>query len=492
MQESAESAGDKVNQDKDVQVELAMPEENHEGDRKILLKMDLVIVPMVALIYLMSFLDRGNIGNARVAGLQTDLRLTDNQYQTAITITYVPYILAELPSNLTLRKIGPRILLPSLCVVWGIVTTLQCLINGYGGLLASRFFLGLAEGGVFPGIVLYLSLFYRRHELQLRIAVFYASAALSGAFSGLLAAAIVQMDGVGGLSGWRWIFCLEGMLSVIVGVVAFFVLPNNPGEVAGFTPEQIRRCEERLRLDVHLQSTERFSSKAVLSTLGSLHVWLHVLMLFCSGVCLFGLAYFTPSIVNGFGYSTTKTQLLTVPPFVSAFIVTLVMAYVSDRYRQRGIAAMVTWAIAIIGVCIFYKGRSMAVRYTSLFLMITGVYATAPSLISWVPNNTAAHTRRATAIAMAFISTNTGGIVSTWIFPTTQAPYYPFASKFILSLSVIAFVLASLTILLYRHLNAQKDDPEYRRRVLEPLDGMELPQQLEALGDVHPDFRYTS
>ena len=154
------------------------------------------------------------------AGLQKDLGLTDHQYQTgktvshepqlpshllialpAITITYVPYICAEIPSNLLLRKVGPRILLPTLCLCWGIISTLQCRVNSYEGLIAARFFLGLAEGGSFPGIVLYMSSFYQRAELQVRIAGFYSAASLSGAFGGLLAAAISNMDGIGGLAG---------------------------------------------------------------------------------------------------------------------------------------------------------------------------------------------------------------------------------------------------------------------------------------------------
>lgn len=165
-----------------------------------------------------------------MAGLQEQLGLTDRQYQTgmphltalgpflsnkrlsvvAITVTYVPYIATELPSNLILNKVGPRIMIPGMCFCWGVVTTLQCLVRNYAGLLVCRFWLGFFEGGLLPGIVLYLSGYYRKHELQLRICLFFSAAALSGAFSGLLAAAITQMDGIAGLEGWRWIFLLEG------------------------------------------------------------------------------------------------------------------------------------------------------------------------------------------------------------------------------------------------------------------------------------------
>lgn len=347
------------------------------------------------------------------------------------------------------------------------------------------------EGGLFPGIVLYLSGFYRRHELQVRVGLFFSAAALSGAFSGLLAAAIQQMDGIGNLRGWQWIFCLEGLFTVCFGVFSFFVLPNTPEQVRTFTPEQAAHCIERLKLDVAFPDTEKVTLSVVLSVFKSLHVWLQCISLFCSGCCLLGMAYFTPSIVQGLGYSATRTQLMTVPPFISGFIVTMIAAYLADRYRQRGLVALATWSISLVGIVIFYLGRGLALRYVSLFLLIIGFYATAPSLITWVPNNTAAHTRRATAIAFAFITTNVGGIVSTWIFPKSDAPYYPFAARFILSMTVLAMVLNAATLLVLRRLNDQKADPVWREKALSEVQGLSIPEQIEILGDAHPDFKYT-
>lgn len=255
--------------------------------------------------------------------------------------------------------------------------------------------------------------------------------------------------------------------------------------------EQKQRCRERLMLDVDLLDNEKVSWRAVASAFTTLHIWLQVLQLFASGCSLFGLAYFTPSLVRALGYGPTQTQLLTVPPFALAFIVSVLVASISDRTRQRGFSALATWSLALVGLIMFYTTRTTAVRYTALFFMITGVYSTAPSLVAWVPNNTAAHTRRATAIAMAFMSTNIGGIVCTWIFPTSDAPYYTFGSKFLLSLVTIAMALALGSIVLYRRLNAQKDDPGFRQRVMQPVQGMEYGEQLQILGDSHPDFRYT-
>lgn len=299
------------------------------------------------------------------------------------------------------------------------------------------------------------------------------------------------MDGIGNQKGWQWIFCLEGLFTVVFGIFSFFVLPNHPGQVKTFTAEQAAHCIERLKLDVEMPDTEHVSLAAVFSVFKSLHVLLQCLTLFCNGACLFGMAYFTPSIVQGLGYNPTHTQLLTVPPFVTAFLVTMIAAYFADHYRQRGLAALSTTVLALVGIIMFYHGRSVALRYVSLFLLITGIYASAPSLIAWVPNNTAAHVRRATAIALAFISTNTGGIVSTWIFPKKDAPYYPLAAKFILSAVVVTMVLIAANLVLLKRHNKQKEDPEWRENMLREMKESTAVQQLETLGDRHPDFRYT-
>lgn len=137
-------------------------------EKQVWRKLDMWILPVVAMFYFLSFLDRSNIGNARVAGLQKDLKMTNKEYSIALTVTYVPYIVAELPSNLLLKTVGPNLMLPTMLTLWGVVTALQGVVQTYGGLLACRFFLGLLEGGVFPGLVLYLSFFYPRHQLQWR------------------------------------------------------------------------------------------------------------------------------------------------------------------------------------------------------------------------------------------------------------------------------------------------------------------------------------
>lgn len=134
--------------------------------------------------------------------------MTDYQYSFALTITYIPYIVVEIPASLVLKRIGANILLPTMVVLWGLTTALQGFMSSYKGLLAARFFLGLFEGGLLPGIMLVMSRFYKRDQIQMRMALLFTAASLAGAFSGLLASAIVGMDGRAGHKGWQWIFIL--------------------------------------------------------------------------------------------------------------------------------------------------------------------------------------------------------------------------------------------------------------------------------------------
>lgn len=176
----------------------------HLDIKKIHRKMDMRLIPMLTLLYLLSFLDRGNIGNAKIEGLSEDLNLTGSEYNWCLTAFFFTYAAFEVPSNMLLKKLRPSIWLPSIMVLWGIVMTLMGIVQNYAGLLSARIFLGVAEAGLFPGVVYYNTMWYTRYEVQVRQAYFFSAASIAGAFSGLLAYGISFMDGISGLEGWRW------------------------------------------------------------------------------------------------------------------------------------------------------------------------------------------------------------------------------------------------------------------------------------------------
>ncbi|KAJ3526219.1 hypothetical protein NMY22_g10250 [Coprinellus aureogranulatus] len=292
-------------------------------EKRVWLKLDLWILPVVTMFYFLSFLDRTNLGNARVAGLQKSLKMTNYQYSVALTVTYIPYILAELPSNLLLKAVGPNLMLPTMLTLWGVVTTLQGTVTSYSGLLVARFFLGLLEGGVFPGLVLYLSSFYPRQRLQWRISIFFSAASISGAFSGLLAFGIINMDGLGERAGWSWIFILEGLFTVLFGLASFFLLPPSPAHARFLSLAEKDYVVQKLKEDGATGNDDKadgFSWREVGMAFKLPQVWMLAVVFFMDGTVLYGLAYFTPSIVAGLGYTASNAQLMSVPPFAVAFV----------------------------------------------------------------------------------------------------------------------------------------------------------------------------
>ncbi len=199
------------------------------NESSLVRKLDITLLPALTLLYLLSFLDRSNVGNARIEGLATDLHMTGDQYLTGLTLYFIGYVLFEVPANMVLKIWKPNLWLPTLTLAWGVVSTLMGVTQSRAGFFVVRFFLGVTEAGLFPGIVFYLSMWvvprtvfvmltahrwYKRNERQFRVALFFSAASLAGAFGGILAWGIAHMKGVGGYNGWRWIFILVRLQSL--------------------------------------------------------------------------------------------------------------------------------------------------------------------------------------------------------------------------------------------------------------------------------------
>ncbi|KAI0781188.1 MFS general substrate transporter [Trametes elegans] len=429
------------------------PDDGGEGStpaptpvRNVWAKMDLVVLPVTSMMFFLSSLDRSNIGNARIAGFQAHLGISDEQFSLALTITIIPYTLVNFPTNALQKLLGPRLLLPSMVVLWGAVCAFQGLVRDFTGLITCRFFLGLFEGGLLPGIVLYLSSFYPKRRLQLRIAILFSATSLASAFSGLLAAAIVRMDGAGGKPGWAWLFILEGLFTVLFGFSAFFLLPNAPTSAPFFTEAEKQQIKRELHEDGIVLVNEQ-DKDYTWTEFGRAFIQPHVILTalsgFFNGATVSGLAYFLPSIVAGLGYSGTTAQLLSVPPFAFTAVLSLVSSFLSDRYAQRGITVISFAALAAIGFSIFLGSSATAARYTSLFLLAAGSYSIAPPLGAWMANNTAPALRRATALALLSTLSNLGSLVSAWLLGALADPPRYTAPAAVLLAFQLAIVLSA-------------------------------------------------
>lgn len=266
--------------------------------------------------------------------------------------------------------------------------------------------------GLLPGIVVYFSGMYTRGELALRIGIFYTSASLAGAFSGLLARGLYEIGPRAGIdAGWRWIMLIEGLATIPVSLIVCWLLPNSLATAWFLTAEERVFAAGRLRLDTtgslstdHDMEREKFSWSEVRRGLLNPQAWLaastYITML--SGIYSFSI--FVPSIIYGLGYSATSAQLWSVIPYAVSAVVTIIVAILSDRYRLRGPFMLVTLTCAIIGyACIANLDDSNPqAKFGMTMLIASGLYGSAPPCIVRITNNSAGHYKRAASSGMSY------------------------------------------------------------------------------------------
>lgn len=456
----------------------------HVTERRLVTKIDLRVIPYLCILYLLAFLDRVNISNAVIFGLQTDLDLSGVQYNTALTIFFVPYILFEIPSNIILKRLKPHVWLSACMFMFGLATLLQGFVQSFGGLLATRFVLGFFESGMFPGCFYLIGMWYKRSEAQRRYSFFFSSTSLAGAFGGLLASAIGNMDGLRGYRGWRWIFILEGMLTCLVALAFFFLLPDFPEDARWLTEKERAFVSARLQQDQGRSAAERpITLRDVGNVFKDYKIFLGGLMYFGLIVPAYGYAYFAPTIIRSYGYSAIGTQLYSVPPWTAAFGLSMLIAYLSDKIKHRFFFTIFPICVAIAGFATLLSvTEDTNVKYASLFLVAMGCYSAMPVIVCWFNMNLGGHHRRSVGSAWQVGFGNIGGIIATYSFLGTDAPRY--RRGYSICIAFICFSALSCAAYFWAVLTQNQT----RDRASTNM-GMTDEEKTEK-GDMSPDYRY--
>ncbi|EIM92725.1 MFS general substrate transporter [Stereum hirsutum FP-91666 SS1] len=412
-------------------------------------KIDIRLIPWLALLYLLNFLDRGSIGNARLYGMETSIHITDRQYLIALTVFFFPYSLFEPATNVALRLMRPSLFLSATIFFWGVVMTLHGVASNYGGLIGLRFALGLAEAGLYPGIVFYLSCWYKRNELGKRVAWFFASATVAGAFSGLLAAGIHNMDGIGGKPGWAWIFILEGLATVIVAVLSPFVLQDFPENAKFLTETERVFVVRRLQADMQFSAGgEKFHLKHVWSALQDWKSWIAMAIYAGFDGPLFAFSLFLPTILNQLGFGSTASNLLSVPVYAVACIVQCLVGFLGDRFNnRRGYINLVLFGCGLVGYVILIASRNAALSYFATYL----------AAIAWVSGNVEGSYKRSAVLGMAIGFGNLNGAVTSNVYRSQDKPWYSLGHGIVLVYIAIGFLSSLAYMILLRRENAARD-----------------------------------
>ncbi|RIB00619.1 major facilitator superfamily domain-containing protein [Gigaspora rosea] len=423
--------------------------------KKLLRKIDSRLLLTLAVMYCLACLDRTNIGNARLAGLENNLGLYGNQFQNSLAVFYIGYVLFQIPSNMVIKKFTPSKWIPALMVAWSVVICCMAAVNNFGGLVATRLLLGVAEAGFVPGAFFILSMWYKRSQCAIRFSLFHSGSFLSGAFGGLLAYFITKyMDGKGGLEGWRWLFLLEGLTTLIFSLVSFFILPNFP-ETATFLTVQERdywvTCLRKDDCSLNDSQHYKIDHHSLYLVVKDSKIYIVMFMGIFVGTTFHSIALYLPTVIHSMGFDPLKSQLLTVPPYLTGWCISLVITLHSDKTKERSFHLIFGGCLAIIGFFGLAMFENINLLYASTFFCTTGISTFLPILKAWIYSKfSTPHDKRAIALAMVTSFSNISGVLASMLYPTNDGPRYfkgHITNAFLLVLVVILAVIVRFMLI---------------------------------------------
>ncbi|KAI0078179.1 MFS general substrate transporter [Panus rudis PR-1116 ss-1] len=442
-------------------------------------------MPIAIILYLASYIDRANIGNARVLGLYKDLQLTSNQYNLALSIFFFGYVIYETPSNILLKKISPRFYIPAMAVIWGVLCTLFAVVHNSAGLVALRFWLGFAEAGCLPGIIYWIGCWYPRSMQGRKFALLYCTVSLTGAFGGLLATAIHSLDGAHGIAGWRWIFIVEGVITCGIGLIAFMIMSAYPVTAHWLKGSQREIVLLTNEADRALKAKESFSRAQIRSAFTDWRTYCWSLMFLGTYIPVYSVVLSLPSVVTGLGYSGTTATLMACPPYGMGFIVILLCGWSVDRYGHRFLHYSGGIVVAMIALIVLMIVDNLVVRYI-MFFFIMFMFVPIAVMWAWLSSNVAGSNKRAAASGFIFSIGNIGGAISGQIYRAEWAPRYVQGHAINLACFVLALAAGTVLWWSYRRDNEKRNAAADGKLEHENMLG----EDLGDLGDRHPHFRY--
>ncbi|RYP18763.1 hypothetical protein DL767_009763 [Monosporascus sp. MG133] len=446
-----------------------------DEEKAVVRKFDRRLVLFLSLCYMLAFLDRSNIGNARIAGMEEDLQTQpprDEWYDWALTSFYLAYIGFEWMSLLW-KIIPAHIYVATIVASWGITASLQSVCTSYPVLIFLRTMLGIGEAA-FTGVPFYLSFFFKRHELAFRTAIFVSAAPLATTFASSLAWLILKVGEASPIAPWRLLFLLEGFPSVVVATIAWSVIPDSPDAAPYLTAREKKIARLRLRHEkprrkgssaaADTKAAGGLKSRDVLSVLVDPKAWITAAMLFLANMAYSSLPVFLPTILNEMGYSALESQGLAAPPYLLAFAAVLATARLSDRARRRTpfVVAHALASAAGYGLLALARplGLGPGLRYAAVYPAATGFFSVVVLVIAWSVNNQASASRRGGGFALLQLVGQCGPLVGVRLYPRRHAPFYTPGMAACASAMAAVALLALLLRFYLAHLNRRLDEDD--------------------------------
>ncbi|KAH8723827.1 major facilitator superfamily transporter [Phaeosphaeriaceae sp. PMI808] len=453
-------------------------------------KMDVALLPFLSLLYLFNGLDRSNIGNAETQGFSRDIGATPDDLNLAVSLFFVTFVLLQPPSAAVGRWLGAKHWIPIMMVGWGMATVSHAFITGRLALIAMRLLIGAFEAGFYPTAIAYLSTFYCRYDMGVRLALFYGQYAIAGAFSSSIAFGVFQFRGTK-LHNWQYLFIIEGALTIAMAIVAWFWLPKGP-DTAWFLNENERKfavariTKDNPEVDTYDNDgmqKRKLTKRDIVEATKDWKTWYVLVFNICASVPSQAFSVFLPLVVQGLGYSSIKANLMSVPPFVCGAVGLYIFALSSDYRKERGYHIVLGISISLIGLIVTVTAKSSHTKYAALCVLLFGSYVSAPLTMVWLSGNTPEPGKRSLIIGINGFG-NLAGVIGSQLYKKRYAPKYlvPFYTT-------LGFVAAALGgYVTYRvtldTVNKQK------RQILAGLSSEEV--EVERVGDTrYADRKWT-
>ncbi|VVE17032.1 Putative tartrate transporter [Pandoraea eparura] len=418
---------------------------DNELEKRTLRRITWRIVPFIVLLYFIAYIDRVNIGFAALT-MKHDLGFSASALGFGAGIFFWGYFMFEVPSNIVLHKVGARLWIARVMVTWGIISAAMAFVQGTTSFYIVRFLLGAAEAGFFPGIILYLSYWFPARHRAGVTALFMAAAPLSTAIGSPISAALLQMHGLAGLAGWQWMFILEAVPALVLGVVVFFFMTDKPEQAKWLKDDERTWLVDTMRAEAATKAGH--AAHGLLSGLANPRVLALSLIYFGTSAGLYTLGIWAPQIIKQLGVSSMTVGLLNAIPPLLSVVAMIVWSRHSDRTGERAWHVVIACLAAAVGLVVATGATSIVGLIAALALVNIGISCAKPPLWS-MPTTFLSGTAAATGIATINSIGNLGGFVGPamigWIKDKTGS--FEGGLYFVAGLLVLS---ATLTLVLAR------------------------------------------
>ncbi|KAJ3055818.1 hypothetical protein HK097_009122 [Rhizophlyctis rosea] len=493
-----------------------MPREDYEGrhrfdpkfqwtaeeEKKLVRKIDKRIMAFVCVMFFALQLDRGNINQALADNFLTDNGFNTNDYNYGQTIFLVSFLSAELPSQVISKRLGPDNWIPVQMVLWSIVATAQAWIGGNkGAYFATRCLLGLLEGGFIPDTVLYLSYFYNTAELPVRLSYFWTSYQMTNVISAFLAFGILRLRGVNGWHGWQWLFALEGILTLFIGIFSYFYLPPSPTQTASYFRGKNGWFSEREETIMVTRILRDDPSKGDMHNRQGLtfrKMWRTLKDFDLYPIYIVGFTWLIPNappssyltlIVRSMKFDTYTTTLLTVPSSILFIIQLLLWTRISEHFNDKTIISMINqvWNVTLLLALNFMpETANVWARFAVLTMLVGHPYLHAV-IVAWTSRNAGSVRTRTIASAFYNMSVQVGSIIGSNIYREDDKPFYHRGNRVLLGIACMNFFVFIGVRFYYVKRNAWK---KARWTAMTPKEQQEYLRNTTDQGNKRLDFRF--